>query len=128
MPNLPNSWTRKRGNCTIRPVRIVRRGTERGRYIGGQESDVAFCRGLPSGTPGQISIEFHRTVEMMEANDMLLWTVLRGRVRVSPQIEKLHPQVEEFHLTTAELDAAKRGRGRVELAQATFRTVVNRHL
>jgi hypothetical protein len=30
---------------------------------------------------------------MMEANDMLLWTVLRHRVRVLPQIEEFRPKI-----------------------------------
>jgi len=62
---------------------------------------------------------------MMEANDMLLWTTLRHRVRVLPQIE-FQPQIEEFHLTAAELDAAQQGRGwaELELGRGAFRTVV----
>jgi hypothetical protein len=43
---------------------------------------------------------------MMKANDMLLWTVLRHRVRVLPQIGELRSKIEEFHLTAWELDPA----------------------
>ncbi len=64
---------------------------------------------------------------MMEANDMLLWTMLRDRIRVFPQI-KSHPQIEEFHLTAAEPDTAQPGRKGDQLARRGFRTVVKRHL
>ena len=78
--------------------------------------------------PVQISIEFHWSVEMMKANDMLLWTVLRHRVRVLPQIGEFRPKIEEFHLTAAEPDPAQQGRRGDELARRGFRTVVERHL
>jgi hypothetical protein len=55
---------------------------------------------------------------MMEANDMLLWTKLRARVRVLLQREEFGSQIEEFNLTAAELDAA----------WGAFRTVVKSHL
>jgi hypothetical protein len=35
---------------------------------------------------------------MMKANDISLWTVLGNRVRILPQIGKLHSKIEEFHL------------------------------
>jgi hypothetical protein len=61
-----------------------------------------------SGELLQISIKFHWSVEMMEANDMLLWTPLRHRVRVLAKIEEFRPKIEEFHLATAEPDGAHR--------------------
>ena len=63
---------------------------------------VAICRRFPSGPPIQISFEFHRMIEMMKANDMLLRTVLGNRVRILPKIGKFHTKIEEFHLTAAE--------------------------
>jgi hypothetical protein len=41
-------------------------------------------------------------VEMMKANDMLLWTVLGNRVRILPKIGKSHAKIEEFHLAAAQ--------------------------
>jgi hypothetical protein len=64
---------------------------------------------------------------MMEANDMLLWTMLRDRVRVLPQIE-FHPEIKEFHLTAAELDAAQQGSRETELGRGALRSVVESHL
>ena len=72
-----------------------------------RKSGVAFRRGLPSGAPIQVSIKFHWSVEMMEANDMLLWTPLRHRLRVLAKIEEFRPKIEEFHLATAEPDGAQ---------------------
>jgi hypothetical protein len=62
---------------------------------------------------------------MMEANDMLLWTKLRDCVRVLAQIE-FQPEIEEFHLTAAELYTAQRGRrgAEPELGRVVFKTVV----
>jgi hypothetical protein len=57
---------------------------------------------------------------MMEANDMLLWTIPRDRIRVLPLIE-FQQQIEEFHLTAAELYTAQQGLG-------ALRTVVEDHL
>ena len=57
---------------------------------------------------------------MMEANDMLLWTIQRDRIRVFPLIE-FQQQIEEFHLTAAELYTAQQVR-------VAFRTVVEGHL
>ena len=54
---------------------------------------------------------------MMKANDMLLWTVLRHRVRVLPQIGEFRPKIEEFHLTAGEPDLAQQGRRGNELAR-----------
>ena len=56
---------------------------------------------------------------------MLLWTMLRDRIRVLPQI-KSDPQIEEFHLTAAEPDAAQQGRrgDELELGLAVFGTVI----
>jgi hypothetical protein len=65
---------------------------------------------------------------MVEANDMLLWTVLRYRVRDLPQIGEFRPKIEEFHLAAAEPDGAQQGRWGDELAWRGFRTVVERHL
>src|SRR5262249_25656512 len=87
-----------------------------------------ICRGLPSGAPVQISIEFHWSIEMMKANDVLLWTVLRHRVPVLPQIGEFRPKIEEFHLTAREPDPAQQGSRGNELARRGFRTVVERHL
>src|SRR3974390_1121933 len=109
-------------------MRVVRRGTKHGRRIGGGGRKCAICRGLPSGAPVQISIEFHWSIEMMKANDMLLWTVLRHRVRVLPHIGEFRPKIEEFHLTAAEPAPAQQGRRGDELARRGFRTVVERHL
>jgi hypothetical protein len=65
---------------------------------------------------------------MMEANDMLLWAVHRNRIGDLPQIRELRPEIEEFHLTTAEPDTAQqRGRGGDELARRRFRSVVDSH-
>jgi hypothetical protein len=47
---------------------------------------------------------------MMEANDMLLWAVLRYRVRDLPQIGEFRPKIEKFHLAAAEPDGAQQGR------------------
>jgi len=66
-------------------------------------------------------------VEMMKANDMLLWTVLGNRVRILPKIGKSHAKIEEFHLTVAEPDQAQQGRWGDELPRRSFRTVVERH-
>ena len=52
--------------------------------------------------PSKFRSKFHRMVEMMKANDMLLWTVLGNRVRILPKIGKSHAKIEEFHLTAAE--------------------------
>jgi hypothetical protein len=56
---------------------------------------------------------------MMEANDMLL----RDWIRVPAPI-KFHPQIEEFHLTPAEVDAAQQGRrgDALELGRRAFKT------
>jgi hypothetical protein len=56
---------------------------------------------------------------MIEANDMLLWTMLRD-IRVLALIE-FQQQIEEFHLTAAELYTAQQGLG-------ALRTVVEDHL
>jgi hypothetical protein len=62
---------------------------------------------------------------MMEANDMLLWTMLRDHIRVLPEI-KSDPQIEQFHLTAVEPDAAQQGgRGdELELGLAVFGTAI----
>jgi hypothetical protein len=44
---------------------------------------------------------------MMEANDVLLGTMLRDRLRVLSQIEEPCPKVEEFYLTTSVPDTAQ---------------------
>ena len=64
---------------------------------------------------------------MMEADDMLLWTTLRDGLRVLPQIE-FQAQIEEFHLTSAEPDAAQQGRRGDELGRGVISTVVEGHL
>jgi hypothetical protein len=44
---------------------------------------------------------------MMEANDVLLWSVLRDRLGNLPHIREFRPKIEKFHLTAPELDAAQ---------------------
>jgi hypothetical protein len=44
---------------------------------------------------------------MMEANDVLLWSVLRNRLGNLPHIREFRPKIEEFHLTAPKLDAAQ---------------------
>ena len=50
---------------------------------------------------------------MMQANDVLLGTVLRDRLRPLAQIGEPCPKIEEFHPTTPEPDTAKRKEGEV---------------
>jgi hypothetical protein len=64
---------------------------------------------------------------MMDADDMLLWTVLRHRVRHFSPMEETHSQIKELGLTAAELHAAGQGKRRAELADSTFRTLIDRH-
>jgi hypothetical protein len=52
---------------------------------------------------------------MMEANHVLLWTVLRYRVRDLPQIGEFRPKIEEFNLAATEPDGAQQGRWGDEL-------------
>jgi hypothetical protein len=53
---------------------------------------------------------------MMEANQMLPWTVLRDRVRILPQIKDPSPEIEELHLLAPELGAAQQNRRADHLA------------
>src|SRR5262249_45527952 len=98
------------------PVRLPDSGTKHSWHISRDESNIASGRGLSSGEPVQISIEFHRLIEMMEANQMLPWTVLRDRVRILPQIKDSSPEIEELHLPAPELGAAQQNRRADQLA------------
>jgi hypothetical protein len=57
-----------------------------------------------------VTLEFHLAVEMMEANDVLLGTMLRDRLRPLAQIGEPCPKIEEFHPTTPEPDTAQKTR------------------
>jgi hypothetical protein len=57
-----------------------------------------------------VTLEFHLAVEMMEANDVLLGTMLRDRLRPLAQIGEPRPKIEELHPTTPEPDTAQKTR------------------
>jgi len=69
------------------PVGIILRGTKHGWHIGWQESNVASCCGLSSVPPVQMAFYFHRPVEMMQTNNMLLRAVLWDRAPDLPHIK-----------------------------------------
>jgi hypothetical protein len=96
---------------------------QHGWRIGRDESDIAFSCGLPSVTPVQIAIEFYGRVEVMEANNMLLWPVLRDRVCDLHQVRNLGPEIQELYLSVAKLNRAQQGRRPVKLTRGAFRGI-----